>query len=234
MWPYSYDSCDSGTFPNQTSKNGTPAAVATGAPGGGPLSYLPGQKLSACTCPGSDHPGPSVTDGRGVPEVDILEAQVDISSFTGQVSQSTQTAPFDYLYDFNNVSGAATIYNPTITYINSYKGGVYQQAMSAVTYTDSADYNDQSYAPYGFELWSDPSNRQEGYITWYSNSVETWTITAAAIGPDVISGVQQRLIPEEPMVIYKCSVVSVELNLSSIVHYFQPGALTSVDFNLSL
>jgi beta-glucan synthesis-associated protein KRE6 len=200
MWPYSYDSCDLGTFPNQTAKDGTPAAAATGSPGGGPLSYLPGQRLSACTCPGSDHPGPSTNQGRGVPEVDVLEAQVDVSNFKGQVSQSFQVAPFDYHYDFNTSPQVTTIYDTSITSLNSYTGGIFQQALSAVTYVDSSVYNNQSYAPYGFELWSNPSNREEGYITWFSNSAETWTVTSASVGPDTVSQVQQRLIPEEPMV----------------------------------
>lgn len=34
---------------------------------------LPGQRMSACTCPGEDHAGPDVTVGRGVPEIDIIE-----------------------------------------------------------------------------------------------------------------------------------------------------------------
>ena len=42
---------------------------------GGSLSFLPGQKLSSCTCPGQDHPGPNVRVGRGAPEIDILEAR---------------------------------------------------------------------------------------------------------------------------------------------------------------
>jgi len=49
MWPYSYDSCDLGTFPNQTAADGTPPEAKTGGNGGGPLSYLPGQKASACS-----------------------------------------------------------------------------------------------------------------------------------------------------------------------------------------
>src|SRR5882724_7993120 len=76
-WPYSYDSCDVGSFPNQTRPDGTPAAAATSGTNGGPLSFQPGQKLSACTCPGMDHPGPDVSRGRGAPEIDIIEAQVD-------------------------------------------------------------------------------------------------------------------------------------------------------------
>ena len=49
MWPYSYDSCDLGTFPNQTATDGTPPQARVGGIGGGPLSYLPGQKTSSCT-----------------------------------------------------------------------------------------------------------------------------------------------------------------------------------------
>ena len=47
---------------------------------GGVLSYLPGQRLSRCTCPGESHPGPIHSDGtyvgRAAPEIDIFEAQV--------------------------------------------------------------------------------------------------------------------------------------------------------------
>jgi beta-glucanase (GH16 family) len=79
LWPYTYDSCDTGTFPNQIGKDGTPATANTGGNGGGKISSLPGQRLSACTCPGSDHPGPSVTTGRGAPEIDIFETQSELS-----------------------------------------------------------------------------------------------------------------------------------------------------------
>ena len=200
MWPYSYAACDVGTFPNQISQSGVPAAAATGSPAGGPVSSLPGQRVSACTCPGSDHPGPNVATGRGVPEVDILEAQVDTSVFQGQVSQSAQVAPFDYQYNFVNVTPDTTIYNNTLTSFNTYKGGVYQQAVSAVSYVGSQYYNNQAYAPYGFEWWSNPSNRGEGYITWFSNSSRTWTMTSGTIGPDSTTQISQRLISEEPMV----------------------------------
>ncbi|CAL1712544.1 unnamed protein product [Somion occarium] len=199
MWPYSYDTCDLGTFPNQTDHDGNPSVAATGSDSGGPLSFLPGQRLSACTCPGSDHPGPSVSDGRGVPEIDILEMQIDVSRFQGEVSQSFQLAPYNYQYSFDNSSDASTIYDPTITKFNSYKGGQFQQAVSAVTDINNADYNGQGYAPYGFEWWSDKNNRDDGYVTWFSQGKRTWTMTAETIGPDSISQVSQRLVSEEPM-----------------------------------
>jgi hypothetical protein len=60
-------------------------------------SLLPGQRLSACTCPGESHPGPKRQDGsyvgRSAPEIDLFEALVDGNR--GQVSQSAQWAPFN-------------------------------------------------------------------------------------------------------------------------------------------
>jgi hypothetical protein len=200
MWPYSYDSCDLGTFPNQTNKDGTPAAAATGGPNGEALSFLPGQRLSACTCPGSDHPGPTVTSGRGVPEIDVLEAQVDVSAFRGQASQSLQVAPYNAQYEFVDTTPATTIYDSSQTVLNSYKGGQFQQAISGLTYVNSENYNNTGYQSYGFEWWSDPGNRDSGFVTWYANGQPTWTVTSASIGPDNTTMVSQRLIPEEPMV----------------------------------
>lgn len=200
MWPYSYDSCDLGTFPNQTNHDHTPAAASTGGSGGAPISFLPGQRLSACTCPKSDHPGPSTSTGRGVPEIDILETQVDVSRFIGQVSQSFQTAPYNYQYEFDNSSDATTIFDPSITVLNGYKGGQYQQALSALTDINSENYNNVGYATYGYEWWSDPKDRDAGYITWFSQGKPSWKITSKSIGPDSVTEISQRLIPEEPMV----------------------------------
>jgi len=199
MWPYTYDSCDVGTFPNQTNHDGTPAAASNSGAKGGELSFLPGQRVSACTCPGSDHPGPNEGVGRGVPEVDIIEAQVDLSVLRGQASQSNQIAPFSASYNFDNSSVGSPIYDDSLTSFNNYKGGVYQQAVSAVSYLDNADYAGNSFQTYGYELWSDPSHRDQGYITWSVGNTKTWTLHASAIGPDADTGVQQRLIAEEPM-----------------------------------
>jgi beta-glucan synthesis-associated protein KRE6 len=200
MWPYTYDSCDTGTFPNQTSKSGAPAAAATGSPEGGTISFLPGQRVSACTCSGGDHPGPSVSVGRGVPEIDILEAQVDVSRMQGQVSQSAQIAPFDYQYTWDENSPATTIYNKNLTVFNSYKGGIYQQAESAVTDINSTNYGGNGFATYGFEWFSNPSDRDKGFVTWYSEGQPAWTLTTSSIGPDSKMEIGQRLISEEPMV----------------------------------
>lgn len=192
LWPYSYDACDTGTFPSQTDKSGNPSSNAD-------LSTQPGQRLSACTCPGSDHPGPAVTHGRGAVELDVLEGQVDESLKKGEVSQSLQIAPFDANVQFTNSSPAMTIYDSENTFLNSFKGTTLQQSVSGVSYTDSANYGGTGYGVYGVEFWSDMDNRDKGHVTWYATGKETWTITSAAIGPDSASEVSQRLIPEEPM-----------------------------------
>lgn len=54
VWPYSYDRCDTGILPNQTFLNGTGPDAIVGDKKW--VSYLPGQRMSACTCPGEDHP----------------------------------------------------------------------------------------------------------------------------------------------------------------------------------
>lgn len=134
MWPYTYDSCDLGTLANQT-LNGeyiffsiihhalpfitihypsyTPGRPLS-APGAGDannldhLSYLPGQRLSKCTCPNDPtHPGPKMADGtwkgRGAPEIDVFEAVVDSNTMIGEVSQSAQWAPFNPHYEVSLV-----------------------------------------------------------------------------------------------------------------------------------
>ena len=204
MWPYSYDSCDLGTFPDQMTRDETPAASLTGGLGGGILSRLPGQKTSACTCPGSDHPGPKTSVGRGVPEIDIFEAQINVSvsPWQGGVSQSLQIAPFDLNYDYVTTSPITTIYNSSLTQFNDYRGGTLQEAVSAVTSVDSQVYGGNGYATYGFEYWSDQKNRQDGYVTWYSNGQPSWKMTAATVGPNSQTQISQRLVSEEPMVSY--------------------------------
>jgi len=203
LWPYSYADCDVGTFPNQTRKDGTPAAAGnTGSQNGlvpGALSFQPGQRLSACTCPGSDHPGPNVQTGRGAPEIDIIEAQVDIPLRRGQASQSYQTAPYNAAYQFDNTSTGATIYDQDITQFNHYQGSITQQAISAVSLLDNQDYNNQSFQRYGFEYWSDPKNRDQGYVTWSVGDDKMWTMNAAAIGPDAKTEISRRPVSEEPM-----------------------------------
>ncbi|KAH8919257.1 glycoside hydrolase family 16 protein [Atractiella rhizophila] len=201
VWPYSYDVCDVGTYPNQTRKDNTPSAALTSGSSdyNGELAYSPGQRLSACTCPGADHPGPTQNGkfvGRAGPEIDILESQSWFAGKAGaSVSQSIQVAPFDSAYEFRNDSTAATIYNAETSVYNSFKGAVYQESVSVISSTDPQAYNGNVYKTYGFDY----KPGKDGWITWYYDGQATWTMNAAAIGPNTLTEISQRLVSEEPM-----------------------------------
>ncbi|OCH84874.1 beta-glucan synthesis-associated [Obba rivulosa] len=233
-WPYSYDSCDVGTFPNQTFQNGSGPAAALHSDKSQSkydfdLSWLPGQRLSSCTCPGEDHPGPDVTVGRGAPEIDILEVERNkTANSQGQVvSQSAQFAPFthDYLYS-NDTQDEWWIYSPDITRANTYKGSALQQAISCLTDLpdDMFQGSGQVFTTLGFEYFSDPKDPTTGFITWQSNGAQTYRLGAGAVGPDQgVNGSQisQRLISVEPM--------SIILNLG-MSSSWQPIDLTTMEF----
>ncbi|CAD7059734.1 unnamed protein product, partial [Tilletia caries] len=76
MWPYSYDSCDTGILPYQLYENLTGpldtisnfSTFSSKDPR--QLSLLPGMRLSSCTCPNEDHPGPAGV-ARSAPELDV-------------------------------------------------------------------------------------------------------------------------------------------------------------------
>ncbi|KAK7062740.1 hypothetical protein VNI00_000228 [Paramarasmius palmivorus] len=238
MWPYSYDSCDVGTFPNQTDHDGNPPAAAFSDKSwpeyDKKLSVLTGQRLSACTCPSQDHPGPwgkldsgSSTEryrGRGAPEIDIIEIQHDGVILPGTVaSQSAQFAPFTHDYEFDNSTENYRIFDTSVTYPNTYVGSPLQQAVSGLTHVpdDGFDIAGGRFATYGmcfvigyefvterrntgFEYWANPSNRDEGFITWQVDGKASVQMRPGAMGPDKGVGgslVDQRIIPEEPMAI---------------------------------
>ncbi|KAG1867668.1 beta-glucan synthesis-associated [Suillus subluteus] len=210
VWPYSYDSCDVGTFPNQTEPDGSgPAAAlqsnASKAKYNYELSWLSGQRLSSCTCPGGDHPGPSVNVGRGAPEIDILEVEHNKLGSGQVVSQSGQFAPFSHDYTYLNATQDEWFINtPNVTNANSYLGSPVQQAVSALTLLPDDIFQESGaqFTTLGFEYWSDPSNPSDGYIAWQTAGVESARLGAAALGPDPLpdgTGVSQRLISVEPM-----------------------------------
>ncbi|KAI5779289.1 beta-glucan synthesis-associated [Geopyxis carbonaria] len=111
VWPYSYDNCDAGITPNQSSFDG--------------ISFLPGQRLPNCVCRGEDHPNSGV--GRGAPEIDALEGTAEYDMKLGLITQSSQVAPFDIWYqtdaNFIGLTGE-------FTQMNSWMGGPFQQAIS--------------------------------------------------------------------------------------------------------
>jgi len=181
MWPYSYhDECDLGITKNQSE------------PGG--LSALPGMKLPACTCRGEDHP--NAGKSRSAPEIDAIEATVEYlqppdQAAIGSASQSCQIAPFDIYWrpDYEYVE----IYDHTITKINSYAGGVFQQAVSGLTNLNNQWYDGNAYQIYAFDY----QPGAEGQVSWYVGKDRTWTLDGRALRAN--GNVGQRVIPEEPM-----------------------------------
>lgn len=144
MWPYTYDACDIGALINQTTPDGL-GPVATLESGGETmfndkfhtisLSYQPGQKLSSCTCPDDDHPGPKDKNGnwiaRSAPELDLFEAQVD-SHTGGTLSLSGQFMPANAGYWPNNATGNEIDLfevNGKKVELNTYRGNVLQQSL---------------------------------------------------------------------------------------------------------
>ncbi|CAG8959774.1 hypothetical protein HYFRA_00001681 [Hymenoscyphus fraxineus] len=184
LWPYSYDDvCDAGITANQSD------------PGG--LSLLPGMRLPACTCAGEDHPSPGKS--RSAPEIDVLEASSgfigpgEFDRATGTVSQSLQIAPFDIWYqpDYDYME----IYDHQITGMNIYRGGVYQEALSAVTWLNNDWYDGKAYQKYGFEY----ARGDTGYVDWFVGDEYVWMADARSLRPN--GNVGKRVIPEEPMTI---------------------------------
>ena len=180
LWPYSYeDKCDAGITPNQSSPDG--------------INYLPGMRLPACTCSGEDHPTPGTS--RSAPEIDALEASVApfdaVGNQIGHVSQSFQVAPFDIWYqpDYEWVE----VYDPTITSMNVYKGGPFQQAVSGLTNLNNQWYDGNGYQIYAFEY----STGDNGDVVWYVGDEPVWRVHANALKEN--GNVGKRIIPEEPM-----------------------------------
>lgn len=181
VWPYSYDGCDAGITPNQSMYDGT--------------SYLRGQRLSSCTCRNQEHPTPG--KGRGAPEIDLIEGAVSSPPqvVTGVASQSLQVAPMDiwWMPDYHFIE----IYNHSVTQMNTWNGGPFQQAVSATTMLNSDWYqygNNSSFQRYGLEYLS---NDNDGYISWRVGDQETFSMYDGALSPN--GNVGQRLISREPM-----------------------------------
>ncbi|KAJ7186059.1 beta-glucan synthesis-associated protein [Mycena filopes] len=231
MWPYVYDACDVGTVANQTLNGGPPAALTSGSSDfDGELSYLPGQRLSRCTCPGESHPGPVHSDGsyvgRAAPEIDVFEAQIGgpDGAHVGQVSQSAQWAPFNAAYAWDNSSANLYIADPTLSHLNSYAGGVYQQATSVVTTTNQQCYQlvDGCFAVQGFEY---VPGYDSAYITWITDNKVAWTLSAAGMGADAEVGIAARPIPQEPMYILANLGISPAFGFVDTEHLTFPATM---------
>ncbi|KAG7451919.1 SKN1-domain-containing protein [Guyanagaster necrorhizus] len=141
----------------------------------------------------------------GVPEIDIIVHQIDTTIWQGQVWQSYQVSPFNYHYQADHSPNVTTIYDDTITDFNTYNG--------------------TEYRAYGYEWYSNPDNRDEGYITWYSDGVESWTMTSGTIGADSTVEISQRLIAEEPLYIILNLGISPQFQAQNYKHLTFPSSM---------
>ncbi|CCF52658.1 hypothetical protein NDA11_001165 [Ustilago hordei] len=230
MWPYSYNSCDVGTLANQTNQDKTGPYAAINAHGlysdsvHNKISFLEGQRTSACTCEGEDHPGPNVRVGRSSPEIDVFETQV--YGGHGTASQSFQIAPFDANYTWSQAPSVATLHDPGMTF-NVYTGGVYQEAVSALAPVPNSAYSLSGAQPVtmGVHYTPDWDGDGSGSITWFMNRKPTWTLSGAALGPNKATEIGQRLIPTEP--------VSIVINLA-LSDGFQKVKWSDLEFPASM
>lgn len=107
-----------------------------------------------------------------------------VSIFRSFHSESTnQKTPLDF----------AAVYDPRVTELNSYRGGVYQQAVSGLTNLNHRWYNGTEFQTYSFEY----TPGEKGDVTWFVGAEKTWTLDARAIGPN--GNIGQRTIPLEPL-----------------------------------
>ncbi|KAJ3490570.1 hypothetical protein NLI96_g1324 [Meripilus lineatus] len=209
MWPYTYDSCDVGTVKNQTYKGLPVAATINGDPTeDGALSFLPGQRLSRCTCAGESHPGPIHADGTYVVALlpKLISSRLRYVTFitgkplTGQVSQSSQWAPFNNEYVWFNTSDNLIIPDADTSFLNTYRGGAFQQATSVVTECNQQAYELTGgvFETYGFQY---KPGFDGAYITWISSGTVAWTLKQAGMAADTTVEIGPRPVPQEPMYI---------------------------------
>ncbi|KAH6913815.1 glycoside hydrolase family 16 protein [Coprinopsis sp. MPI-PUGE-AT-0042] len=232
VWPYSYDSCDVGTVSNQTINGRPAAATENGAAQNGALSFLPGQRLSRCTCDGEAHPGPKHADGtfvgRSAPEIDIFEAEIDQSTLVPGVSQSAQWAPFDDGYHWDSTPQNMIVANPDVSQLNSFIGGTTQQSTSVVTQTNPNCYERDRgcYSVYGFEYRPGFDN---AYITWISNGIASWTLREPGVGPNPTVQISARPVSQEPMYIIMNLGMSTSFSPVDLAHLPFPAQM-KVDY----
>lgn len=136
----------------------------------------------------------------------MIEAQIIIDLGVGEVSQSNQIAPYDAYYQYNNASIYCDIVDAGISHFNTYKGGIYQEAVSVLTQVPSRIYRDQvvggrrgEFAAFELEWYADFKARQNGHITWAVDGKRAWTMKPGALAANRLTEIGDRIIAEEPM-----------------------------------
>jgi len=106
---------------------------------------------------------------------------------------------FNAKYAWQNTSDNLYIRDPTVTQLNPYIGGAFQQTTSGLSFTNSDCYELEKgcFASYGYEYAPGTS----GYIDWIVNDTVSWGLKAPGLGADSATEIGQRPIPSEPMYI---------------------------------
>jgi beta-glucanase (GH16 family) len=94
------------------------------------------------------------------------------------------------------------VYDTSVTMMNAYKGGPFQEAVSGLTNLNNDWYGGKAYQTYAFEYT--PGN--DGHITWYVGEDKTWSMKAQGMRAN--GNVGTRTIPQEPMAIIANSGMS--------------------------
>ena len=82
-----------------------------------------------------------------------------------------------------------------LSFVNTYTGGPFQQAVSTTTMLNNSWYDGMQYQKYAFEYA--PGAGEDAYIQWFVGDDEMMKFDGRAIGPN--GNVGQRLVSEEPM-----------------------------------
>ncbi len=117
------------------------------------------------------------------------------------------------LKDANRTSDFIEVYDQSVTGMNIYRGGVFQQALSGVTNLNNNWYDGKQYQTYAFEY----TPGTDGDVVWFVGKDKTWKMDAKAVGPN--GNIGQRVIPVEPMTIiinYGMSMSFAALNLTGL------------------
>jgi len=115
--------------------------------------------------------------------------------------------------------------DPSISTLNSYKGGITQQATSVVTNSNQQCYELDSgcFSIYGFEYQPGFDN---AYITWIADNKVAWTLMAAGMGADDAVQISARPVPQEPMYIIANLGISPNFGKIDFEHLTFPAHLT--------
>ena len=93
--------------------------------------------------------------------------------------------------------------NSSVCQVNNFKGGIFQQATSAICVTDQEAYTQLAATPdeivfstYGYEY---KPGYEGSYISWINNGQLAWTMQQSAVGENAAARISSRGVSNEPM-----------------------------------